>query len=119
MAASARTPEDPNVLRRQLLIELSVLRRRYAQLADENIDSGAAVGDVSEPLLRHSSCAASASSSAVSSHDGGDSGPLCQSDRDAIEALFHSVDDFTREFNEGNGGLERDDIVSRIMRGNE
>ena len=107
MSFVPRTKEDPNLLRRQLLIELSVLRQRYAQLAD---DVEGDKGDV----------AASFSGSGASVSDGDDnddSGQLCQSDRDAIEALFHSVDDFTREFNEGKGGLEREDIFSRIMQG--
>lgn len=115
-SSSSRAPEDPNVLRRQLLIELSVLRRRYAQLSAEGRDSVDGGDDTS--IRRRSGAESVPRSDMESSSDGDDEGPLCQSDRDAIEALFHSVDDFTRDFNEGRGGLERGDIVSRIMRGN-
>ncbi|KAG8340638.1 hypothetical protein ERJ75_001608800 [Trypanosoma vivax] len=40
---------------------------------------------------------------------------LGQDDRDAIEALFNdSQDDFTREFNEGRGRVERGDLVQKV-----
>ena len=118
MSFVPRTKEDPKLLRRQLLIELSVLRQRYAQLADDVEGDKGAVAFAG--ARRHGDVAASFSGSGASVSDGDDnddSGQLCQSDRDAIEALFHSVDDFTREFNEGKGGLEREDIFSRIMQG--
>lgn len=120
MSSAVRATEDPNTLRRQLLIELSVLRRRYAKLAAEEDGGGAETAAIVEPSLPTTSSSSSHepshhhSSSSVAEDD---AGALCQSDRDAIEALFHSVDDFTREFNEGRGGLERGDIVSKIMRG--
>lgn len=109
MRATPRAKDDPNTLRRQLLIELSVLRRRYAKLAGD--------GDGSEKDAEVTSSAAASSSceQSVSAED--DGGALGQSDRDAIEALFHSVDDFTRDFNEGKGELQRGDIVSAIVRG--
>ncbi|KPA80722.1 hypothetical protein ABB37_04891 [Leptomonas pyrrhocoris] len=112
-----RSKDEPSVLRRQLLIELSVLRRRYAQLSDEVKDNQINEADSSNPRL-HRGPAALLSGSVTSAEVEEDSGALGQSDRDAIEALFHSMDDFTREFNEGKGGLERDDIVSKIMRSN-
>ncbi|KPI87738.1 hypothetical protein ABL78_3211 [Leptomonas seymouri] len=112
-----RSKDDPTVLRRQLLIELSVLRQRYARLSGGGKDDSIHETDLSSPRV-HGGTAASPPASVASTEDEEDAGALCQSDRDAIEALFHSVDDFTRDFNEGKGGLERDDIESKIMRGN-
>jgi hypothetical protein len=135
MSAATHTKEDANALRRQLLIELSVLRRRYTQLANEDhINRGetsyphqgthrdveASVSSCASSSYSPSNRASCTGAAGVAADDGGDvdSGALCQSDRDAIEALFHSIDDFTRDFNEGKGDVDRDDIVARIVRGN-
>ncbi|KAK7200210.1 hypothetical protein NESM_000072400 [Novymonas esmeraldas] len=101
-------------LRRQLLIELSVLRRRYVALSDESYadtDEGQLPGPATTTTTTTPTPTASEASST-----GDDTGALGQSDRDAIEALFHSVDDFAREFNEGKGELVRNDIVAKITR---
>ncbi|GET90582.1 hypothetical protein, conserved [Leishmania tarentolae] len=103
---------DYDASRRLLLIELSVLRRRYGLLS-EGLHNDADRHPM--PTSDADTDAARCSSVETSSLDE-ETGALCQSDRDAIEALFHSIDDFTREFNEGKGEVERDDIVSKIMR---
>ncbi|EAN84171.1 hypothetical protein C3747_13g2209c [Trypanosoma cruzi] len=41
--------------------------------------------------------------------------PLGQADRDAIEAFFNSSeDDFTKEFNEGQGRLQRTELLDGL-----
>ncbi|AYU80791.1 hypothetical protein conserved [Leishmania donovani] len=101
-----------SAFRRLLLIELSVLRRRYGLLSEDHHDDA---NGHAMPTSAAARGAAPFSAFETSSVDE-ETGALCQSDRDAIEALFHSIDDFAREFNEGKGEVERDDIVSKIMR---
>ncbi|KAG5499438.1 hypothetical protein JKF63_08001 [Porcisia hertigi] len=104
------TDNQRSAFRRRLLIELSVLRSRYARLSDyhHHNDSGHTL-PVPAPVNGFTSAVSNASSADE------ETGALCQSDRDAIEALFHSIDDFTCVFNEGRGEVMRNDIVSKIM----
>lgn len=75
--------------RQRLLVELSSLRRHFTALLQNN-----AITQANE----------------IHDEDRKDSG-LGQSDRDAIEAFFHSDDDFTRQFNEGTGNIKRTDLL--------
>lgn len=105
-------------LRRQLLIELSVLRKRYSNFVGDRRDGAterAPAQRAADGEDSRSEATATGSDSDVVSAEG-DTGALGQSDRDAIEALFNSVDDFTRDFNEGKGVLERSGLISRITR---
>ncbi|CAJ1005465.1 hypothetical protein Q4I28_000785 [Leishmania naiffi] len=104
--------KDQDALRRLLLIELSVLRRRYAGLFDDH----QAKGETGAFPATAADCDVAPSAAIETSSEDEQTGALCQSDRDAIEALFHSIDDFTREFNEGKGIVEHDDVVTKIMR---
>lgn len=88
------------VLRRNLLIQLSVLRTRYAALMGEEVAS------------THGNVASAAMTATSASSENGELG---QSDRDAIEALFNSVDDFTRDFNEGKGDVVRGDLITKLL----
>ncbi|KAG5473937.1 hypothetical protein LSCM1_04573 [Leishmania martiniquensis] len=101
---------DGIALRRLLLIELSVLRRRYSHLTGHHQGDDDELASI--PLAALSGTTPSAYQAASMDEE---AGALCQSDRDAIEALFHSIDDFTLEFNEAKGEIQRDDIVSTIM----
>lgn len=75
--------------RLRLLVELSSLRRHFMMLVTSSNDTEISKSSSSELQ---------------------DSG-LGQSDRDAIEAFFHSDDDFTRQFNEGTGNIKRSDLL--------
>lgn len=104
--------EGSSAFRRLLLIELSVLRRRYGLLSEDYHDAADGHALPTSAAARGDAPFSACETSSVDE----ETGALCQSDRDAIEALFHSIDDFAREFNEGKGDVERDDIVSKIMR---
>lgn len=89
-----RTQEDTPV-RQKLLLELSSLRRHFAQIVGVNQHTGSDEIDA----------------------DHAQEYVLDQSDRDAIEAFFRSDDDFTRQFNEGTGNIKRADLISLDLKG--
>ncbi|KAG5497474.1 hypothetical protein JIQ42_03961 [Leishmania sp. Namibia] len=109
-ASHSRTSDSEHVaFRRFLLIELSVLRRRYSRLCGHHQDDDDKRASIPSAAVRSATPLAYPAASVDEK-----AGALCQSDRDAIEALFHSMDDFTLEFNEGKGKVQRDDIISKI-----
>lgn len=79
---------NEDVLRLRLCLELSALRQHAAFLLSSESRNGREDAALVEESV------------------------LDQSDRDAIEAFFHSDDDFTRQFNEGTGNIKRTDLTA-------
>ncbi|RNF20987.1 uncharacterized protein Tco025E_03627 [Trypanosoma conorhini] len=88
------------LLRARLLTELSTLRERHDALRGHGVQAEG-----------HSRSHEESTPRSVTK----DNNLLGQADRDAIEAFFNDAeDDFTREFNEGRGQLERGELLDRL-----
>lgn len=103
----ATASPNHNAVRTYLLLELSVLRDRYDALChgDDDYTSKELGGD--NAALPFSPPAKTAPLSESSDREEDTDDALGQSDRDAIEAFFNSDDDFSKDFNSGNGSIRR------------
>ncbi|RNF03982.1 hypothetical protein TraAM80_05366 [Trypanosoma rangeli] len=94
------TTSREEVVRAKLLAELSTLRERHSALQGQD---GRSEG---HRCLHEESPPGSIEKADT---------PLGQADRDAIEAFFNDAeDDFTRDFNEGRGKLERSELLDKL-----
>ncbi|KEG14133.1 hypothetical protein DQ04_00601000 [Trypanosoma grayi] len=102
-SGEASTTTKEGIVRVRLLAELSTLREKHNKLLAERL----------EPERHHSPSAGSS----CEDNGTGQSPFLGKADRDAIEAFFsNSEDDFTRQFNEGLGKLQRGELLDKIAR---
>nr|CCC89752.1 conserved hypothetical protein [Trypanosoma congolense IL3000] len=102
------------LLRVRLLAELSTLREKHEKLSSKLRET-----DECFPAPSGNSFVGNFGGTELNWQGGGASSQeafLGQDDREAIEALFNeSNDSFTREFNEGSGIVDRDEIPLKIL----